>query len=256
MSQIPSACAGVDGIRLGVVMPLANEQETIDELLSRVLAQVGPSDRVFCVVDNASKDDTRGHIERAAQADPRVVLVWAPENRCVVDAYFRGYREALAAGCRWVLEMDGGLSHIPEQIPQFITAMEEGFDYAPGSRFVAGGQFKGKFSRWCVSKGGTILSNVLLGTRMKDMCSGFECFTHEALSRVVRQGVRSRANFFQTEIRFILRNCRWKEIPITYHGPPKSVSNATISEALRILWQLRAERKVAPGQLENACART
>src|SRR5947209_532311 len=84
-----------------------------------------------------------------------------PENRCVKDAYFRGYREALAANCRWILEMDGGLSHLPEQIPQFLRAMESGADYAPGSRFCKGGKFKGKFSRRCVSWGGTQLSNLL-----------------------------------------------------------------------------------------------
>ena len=29
--------------------------------------------------------------------------------------------------------MDGGLSHLPEQIPLFIDAMARGYDYAGGS---------------------------------------------------------------------------------------------------------------------------
>lgn len=231
------------GPRLGVVTPLANEQDTIDEFLRRVTAQLGPDDRIFCVLDNVSKDQTRARIEQASAADPRIVLVWAPENRCVKDAYFRGYREALDANCKWILEMDGGLSHIPEQIPQFIRAMESGVDYAPGSRFCRGGKFRGKFSRRCVSWGGTQLSNLLLGTRMKDMCSGFECFTHDALHRVVEKGVSSRAHFFQTEIRFLLRDHKWVEVPITYHGPPKGVPNSSIGEALRTLWALRKQAK-------------
>ena len=237
---------------MGVVVPLANEQDTVAELLSRVLAQLTEDDRVFCVVDRASRDDTFALVERAAQHDPRIVPVWAPENRCVVDAYFRGYREALAAGCRWILEMDGGFSHLPEQIPAFIRAMEEGYDYAAGSRFTRGGGFKGKFSRWCVSKGGTILSNLMLGTRMTDMCSGFECFTREALAHVVAQGVTSRAHFFQTEIRFMLRSWNWVEIPITYHGPAKAVPKSSISEAIQTLWSLRnqscpvEEAEIAP----------
>jgi dolichol-phosphate mannosyltransferase len=232
--------------RLGVVLPLANEEQTIDELLRRIAVQLADADRIFCVMDRVSTDTTRQRIERAAEADQRIELVWAPQNRCVVDAYFSGYRAALAAGCRWILEMDGGLSHLPEQIPQFIAAMEAGYDYAPGSRFIRGGRFVGKFSRWAVSKGGTMLSNLLLGTHMKDMCSGFECFTHEALSHVVDRGVRSRANFFQTEIRFMLRDWRWKEMPITYHGPPKAVANSTIKEALWTLWALRKQSKTAP----------
>lgn len=244
MSGNPAESIGqAPGPRLGVVTPLANEEQTIDEFLQRVTAQLGPEDRVFCVLDNVSKDQTRARIERASAVDPRIALVWAPENRCVKDAYFRGYREALDANCRWILEMDGGLSHLPEQIPQFIQAMESGVDYAAGSRFCRGGKFEGKFSRRCVSWGGTMLSNLLLGTRMKDMCSGFECFTHDALRYVVDRGVTSRAHFFQTEIRFLLRERKWVEVPITYHGPPNGVPGASISEALRTLWAMRKQRK-------------
>lgn len=229
--------------RLGVVTPLANEEQTVGEFLQRVLAQLSPEDRVFCVVDNASRDATRQRVGDIAATDPRIVPVWAPENRCVVDAYFRGYREALSAGCRWILEMDGGLSHLPEQIPQFITAMEQGHDFAAGSRFMPGGRFNGKFSRWLVSKGGTLLTNLVLGTRMRDMCSGFECFTQETLSRVLERGVKSHAHFFQTEIRFFLRNCNCVEIPITYNGPTVPVPGASIREALKILFSLRGENR-------------
>lgn len=238
-----------------MVIPLANEEQTIDELLRRVLNQLGPDDRIYCVVDHASRDATRARIEQASNADRRIVCVWAPENRSVVDAYFRGYREALAAGCKWILEMDGGLSHLPEQIPQFVQAMQSGYDYAAGSRFIRGGRFQGMLSRWVVSKGGTLLSNLLLGTRMKDMCSGFECFTHEALSHVVKIGVRSRANFFQTEIRFMLREWNWIELPITYHAPPKFVPNGAVVESLRTLWSLRQRERAGrrSAKPEKAC---
>ena len=116
-------------MRLGVVTPLANEEHSGLRVARPHPFQLGADDRVFCVLDHVSKDRTREMVAARADRDPRVVLVWAPENRCVVDAYFRGYRAALAAGCRWILEMDGGLSHQPEEIPQFIRAMEQGYDY-------------------------------------------------------------------------------------------------------------------------------
>src|SRR5258706_10686839 len=120
--------------RLAVVTPLANERGVIDELVARVTRQLGPLDRMFCVFDNVSTD---GSVERArelALSEPRLTVVWAPENRCVVDAYFRGYREALAGGVDWILEMDGGLSHLPEEIPKFIEAMAAGDDFSGGAR--------------------------------------------------------------------------------------------------------------------------
>ena len=110
--------------RLGIITPLANEEDTIVEFLDRVCAQMGSEDLMFCVLDNMCKDKTREIIQDYnARKDSRVNLVWAPENRSVVDAYFRGYREAYECGCQWILEMDGGLSHLPEEIPQFIDGM-------------------------------------------------------------------------------------------------------------------------------------
>src|SRR5262245_9455656 len=209
-------------MRLGITVPLANEEATIDGFLGRVLLQLTMEDRVFCVLDNASKDRTRERVEAWAARDSRVVLVWAPENRCVVDAYFRGYRAALAAGCRWILEMDGGMSHQPEEIPRFIEAMTHGYDYVGGCRFMPGGCHTGSLKRYLVSRGGTALTNWLLVTRMKDMTGGFECFSRRALEAVLEHGVRSRAHFFQTEIKFLLRDWHWIEVPITYRNPSKS----------------------------------
>src|SRR2546423_2494035 len=176
--------------RLGIVTPLANEKETFDEFIERLRKQLQPQDLAFLIFDNVCKDGTVDRAREIAAQEPRIKVIWAPENRCVVDAYFRGYKEALAAGCDWILEMDGGLSHRPEEISRFREAMLAGADYAGGSRFMPGGSFSGRFSRRLISRGGTFLSNTLLGTKMHDMTSGFECFTREALSHVVARGVR------------------------------------------------------------------
>jgi dolichol-phosphate mannosyltransferase len=174
----------------------------------------------------------------------------------VVDAYFRGYEEAIELGCEWILEMDGGFSHRPEEIPRFVEAMERGFDFAAGSRFIKGGSHHGSLRRYLVSRGGSLLTNCLLGTRMRDMTSGFECFTRAALRFVVDRGVRSRAHFFQTEIRAMLASWNWVEIPITYTNPSNSVGKAQIADAMRCLWALSREPRPAkpnPVHSESAC---
>jgi len=236
--------------KLGVVVPLANEEDLVEEFLRRVLVHLADGDRVFCVMDNVSRDATREKVEAYGGRDPRAALVWAPENRCVVDAYFRGYREALADGCGWILEMDGGMSHLPEEIPRFLEAMAQGAELAAGSRFAEGGSHSGKLSRYLLSKWGTVVANLVLGTKMRDMTSGFECFTRDALEQVVARGVRSRAHFFQTEIRFMLRHRRWVEVPITYSSPSSKVGRANVLEALRNLWLLRREARA-----ERRCER-
>lgn len=233
-------------MRLGIVVPLANEEATLDDFVPRVLAQLGRDDAVFCVVDGASRDRTRELVEAHARRDRRVRLVWSPQNRCVVDAYFSGYRAALDAGCRWVLEMDGGLSHLPEQIPAFVEAMLDGYDYVGGCRFVPGGSYRGPWSRYLVSRVGGLVANLVLGTRMRDMTSGYECFGRAALLSVLRHGVRSRAHFFQTEIKRQMHAWRWKEVPIHYRNPSKSLSRNSLLDAIANLWRLRSTP--APGR--------
>src|SRR5262245_32570481 len=237
-------------IRLGVVIPLSNEEATVTELLKRVLLQLSDNDRVFCVVDNSSVDTTRRQVEEYGLRDHRVLLVWAPENRCVVDAYFAGYRAAVGAGAQWILEMDGGFSHLPEEIPLFIAAINHGYDYVAGCRFMKGGSYKGAVTRKMISWGGARLSNLLLGTRMLDMTSGFECFSRSAMLLVLKHGVRSRAHFFQTEIKYLLRDSKWVEIPISYSNPSKSVGASNLLEAFSNLYTMYKKSRRQAGETE------
>ncbi len=227
--------------KLGVVVPLANERATVDDLVTGILVHLTERDVLHCVLDEVSRDGTRDRVAAWEARDERVRLVWAPECRSVVDAYFAGYRAALEDGCGWILEMDGGASHRTDEIPRFLERMEGGVDFAAGSRFVDGGSYRGSLRRYALSRGGTLITNALLGTRMRDMTSGYECFTRRALEHVVARGVRARAHFFQTEIRYMLHDWRWTEVPISYRDPSPRVGSASVLEALRILWQLRRD---------------
>ena len=42
------------------------------------------------------------------------------ESYGVISCYLEGFRRALADGAECILEMDGGGSHSPSEIPQFI----------------------------------------------------------------------------------------------------------------------------------------
>lgn len=229
-------------LRVAVVTPLANEALTVRTFLQRVTAQLGPHDAVFCVVDNATRDDTVARVAACAGEDPRVQLVWAPESRCVADAYFRGYREAYDAGAEWILEMDGGFSHLPEEIPRFLALIGQDYDYVAGCRFMEGGSHRGSSRRLLISRWGSLLAQLLLRTRMRDMTSGFEMFSRRALALVLERGARSRGPFFQTEIKYAMHDLRWIEVPITYQSTSGHVDVGAIWEALRVLESMRRAR--------------
>lgn len=228
-----------------VIVPLANEAATLPALaaaLKAVMDKLG-SGKVYWVVDHASKDQTRSLCEQMALRDPRFVLVWAPENRNVVDAYLAGYQAAYDAGHALIIEMDGGLSHDPRAIPQFLRVLNEGNQCAFGSRFINGGSTAdSSIKRWFLSKMGTWVSNILLGTRLADATSGYQGFHRHVVGTFLQHGLKSQAHFYQTELRFLLRKTRYMEVPIHYRAPSPSVSQKALSNSLECLWYYVSRR--------------
>jgi dolichol-phosphate mannosyltransferase len=232
-------------INLGIVCPMANERETAEQLARSVLDKCRgfKSVRFFAILDKSCKDGTFELLQNLKDKPSELNVVWAPENTCVVDAYVRGYKEAVGAGCDWILEMDAGFSHQPEEIPRFLEKMQEGYDCVFGSRFCHGGQFTDSpLSRRFISRGGSILTNILLGTKLKDMTSGFEMFTKDALQKVLDKGIRSRGHFFQTEIKTHCRKMRITEIPIHYRSPSNNVNTGVLLDSFKNLLGLFAKR--------------
>ena len=163
-SGVTSSLIDLSTIDLGVITPMASEAGSAVRFVDAVLAKCRGRDfksaTLFVVLDNACKADTRVLLEEHARHTPELRVVWAPQNKGVVDAYVRGYRAALDHGCDWVLEIDAGFSHDPEDIPQFFDAMRQGYDCVFGSRFMPGGAITdSSLKRKLISKGGTILAN-------------------------------------------------------------------------------------------------
>ncbi len=242
------------GDYLGIVCPMANEGAEAVRFVVEVLRQVPRTPRVtfFAILDRATKDNSVELLRSYAQQEPRLEVVWAPENRGVVDAYVRGYREALAAGCSWILEIDAGFSHRPDEVPRFLEQCNQGYDCIFGSRFMPGGAITDKsVKRYLISRGGTWLANGVLGTRQTDMTSGFELFSRRALTMVLARGIQSRAHFFQTEIKFYCRHLRYIEIPIHYRSPSPRLGSSAMKDAFRQLWRLFRERLRSRGTKED-----
>ena len=200
-----------------------------------VLDSIGGG-RAYLVVDNASTDATPGLCRELSARDGRYITVWAPENRNVVDAYLRGFREALAQGHEYIIEMDAGLSHDPADIPMFLNGLMEGNDCVFGSRYVEGGSNSDSpLFRRGLSRGGTIAAQWLLGARLADMTSGFEGFRRDVLARLVAYPLLSKGHFYQTEVRHLLRKTRWIEVPIHYRAPSPRVANSSIRNSIDVL---------------------
>lgn len=221
-----------------VVVPLANEERELPEFAAALQAVMDAMEGgvVYFVVDKVSQDRTLEMCREMSARDPRWVTCWRPENRNVVDAYINGFKAALTDGHEIIIEMDGGMSHDPRAIPAFLRALHEGNDCAFGSRYINGGSMvDSPWRRRLLSKGGTLLAQWLLGSKLADMTSGYQAFRRAVLLKVVDHPLRSSAHFYQTELRHLLRRHKLIEVPIHYRAPSPRVSHGAVRNSLGCL---------------------
>lgn len=224
---------------------MANESQEFApfvEAIAKTLDFLGAG-TIYFVVDQASKDNTLALCTNLSLIDKRFVTLWVPENKNVVDAYLAGYREALKNEHEFIIEMDAGLSHDPRALPMFLRVLNEGNECAFGSRFMNGGSiFESNWKRTFLSKSGTYLSNWLLGTKLYDATSGYQGFHAQIVKKLLEHGLLSQAHFYQTEIRYLLRNTRFAEVPIHYRAPSPSVSKKALKNSLAVLLHYVVQR--------------
>jgi dolichol-phosphate mannosyltransferase len=221
-----------------IIIPMANEEKmflAFTNELKKILDRL-ESGTVYLVIDHVSKDNTLQLSNHLSETDSRFKTIWAPENKNVVDAYLRGYKEALLNNHDLIIEMDAGLSHDPRAIPMFLRTLNEGNECVYGSRFINGGSiWQSTWKRWFFSKSGTLLANILLGSSMYDMTSGYQGFHANIVEEFLNYPMISKSHFYQTELRYLLRKKRYREVPIHYRAPSQSVSSKSIGNSLSTL---------------------
>ena len=227
-----------------IVMPVANEEETMGRIIEEILNLPYDNLYLYPVIDSYSKDKTENIIREYEKKTDRVKLIYYKESTGVISCYLEGFRQALADGAKRIIEMDAGGSHQPNEIPLFIQKLDEGYSCVWGSRFIEGGGISNHpLYRRILSSGGTILANIVLGTKLKDMTSGFEAFQAEVLQNLNLENFLSTGHMYQTEMRFYCRKEKAIEVPIHYVGSESGFKAATVVEALKILFKLKSHEK-------------
>lgn len=118
-------------MHIAVVIPCFNVRSHI---LS-VLSQIGPEIQSIYVVDDKCPEDT-GRYVASQSNDPRVHVLFNPDNRGVGGATITGYRQALADNAGIIVKLDGDGQMDPKLIPTLIEPIQgRRADYTKGNRF-------------------------------------------------------------------------------------------------------------------------
>jgi dolichol-phosphate mannosyltransferase len=166
-----------------------NAERCVRAICAVLAARAGGS--TLFVVDDGSRDGTRGILDALLDPGLPLVVLGTPENRGYGAALLTGARAAAAEGFEFGLFMDSDLTNDPELIPVFVERLATGsWDVIKASRYIPGGGMSGvPIARQIPTRLGNALASRLFGMGLNDCTNGFRAVR---LSMIVGHDLRER----------------------------------------------------------------
>jgi len=237
-----------------VIVPTYNEKDNLPSIVERIMRH--PGDVEILVVDDNSPDGTGKIADDIAARNDRVHVLHRAEKDGLGRAYCAGFKWALERDYQFILEMDGDLSHNPDDIPAFLAAAQNA-DLVLGSRYKDGIRvINWPLRRLMLSMCAGKYVRFITGMPISDPTGGYKCFRRAALQSVDLDAIRSNGYSFQIEMTHKLwrHGLRIVEVPIIFtdrfQGSSK-MSRKIVYEALWMVWRLWFQN----GLRRRPCAR-
>ncbi len=216
--------------KYSIVVPFHNEEENVTTLYDRVklvMESVGDSfEMVF--VDDGSRDRTYRLLEEIAAVDSRVLVIKLRRNFGQTSALAAGFDHAQGD---LLISMDGDLQHDPEEIPNFIARLEEGYDVVSGWRAHRGDnllfrRIPSRCANWIMAR--------ISGVAIHDFGTTFKAYRREVIHNIPLYGEMHR---------FIPALASWYgasicEIPISNPQRTAGQSHYGLSRTFRVFFDL------------------
>lgn len=225
-----------------VLLPVLNERQNIAELLDRIDLALGRIPYTVCVLDDGSKDGTAEYVEaRMKQSAGTLHLIRRTKTG-------RGSQRgsALHVSLLWGLEhtrheifveMDGDLSHRPEELPEGIGKIQrDGCDVAIASKYLPGSLVTNRpWGRLMVSKICGVAVRALISTKVRDYSNGYRFYTRQAASTIAAHQIRYTSPIYLTEVLalWLREGLKIGEFPSTYIGRNEGLSKLRIIDLVK-----------------------
>jgi glycosyltransferase involved in cell wall biosynthesis len=199
-------------VDLSIIVPLYNEEESIELLNSRIFSVLDEMDQTAEViyVDDGSKDGTAAILKRLSQTDDRIRVIRLRRNFGQTAAFSAGFDFSYGD---IVITLDGDLQNDPSDIPTLLEKMSEGYDIVSGWR-------KNRKDFFLTRRIPSQIANSLISK-----VTGVELHDYGCSLKAYRRDVVKNINLYGDMHRFIPALASWMgievaEIPVN-HSPRK-----------------------------------
>ena len=220
--------------KLSIVIPVYNEEETVQELVGLVVHAVLPArlDKEIICVNDCSKDGTNKKLDELPAIFPGqdFKIVHKPVNEGKGAALRDGFK--LATG-DIVLIQDADLEYDPDDYPRLLQPIIEGkADVVYGSRFIGEPHRVLYYWHTLGNKFLTLMSNAFTNLNLTDMEVCYKVFRKDVLDRL--PSIKCNRFGFEPEITAKIAKLRPRlriyEVGVAYYG-------RSYEEGKKITWK-------------------
>lgn len=230
--------------KIVVILPTFNEKDNIEEMIKKVSeqrAKISGYNLEILVSDSHSQDGTREIVQKNSKNLPFVHLLDVKERgigRGLVNGYHQAFHVLKADA---VIQMDADLQHDPDDIPKFIDALNKGYDFIQGSRFIKGGENRLQWYRRVFSRGANFVSKAMMGVwNITEFTASYRCFTKEVYDKINFDKIpwKEKSFLFQPAFTYAvsLVASKMTEIPIIFTDRRKGYSKMEIVNYIKDLF--------------------
>jgi glycosyltransferase involved in cell wall biosynthesis len=224
-----------DAMRLSVIIPAFNEEDTIDDIIERVRSvDLGGAQLEVVVVDDASTDGTRERLQKYSD-DPEICVLRHETNQGKGSAIRTGIERVTGD---LVIIQDADLEYDPGDYPRLAEPILNGrADVVYGSRFrgsVEGMALPNLIANKILAWAATLL----FGRRITDEATCYKMFRSDVLRSF---DLKCRRFEFCPEVtaKTLKRGHRLVEVPIKYSGRSvESGKKIRARDGLEAIWAL------------------
>ena len=213
-------------MKLTIIIPCYNEQNTIKEIINRINSQPD-IDKEIIVVDDCSKDKTREILENELKESVHKIIL---NNQ----NYGKGYsiRQGIEnSSGDYILIQDADLEYDPSDYKKLLNPIIQGVaDVVYGSRFLGSSERRVLYFWHTVgNKFLTLLSNMFSNLNITDMEVGYKVFKSKLLKEI---NLKEDRFGFEPEItaKIAKKDIKIYEVGVKYFG-------RKYSEGKKITWK-------------------
>ena len=222
--------------RLSAVIPVYNESRTLAKVLSLVFEAV-PDIYEVVAVDDGSKDNSREILTAYTRNEPRLKVIFQPEN-CGKTAALRTGIAATTGNV--IIIQDADMEYDPHDINKLMQVFRDrDVDAVYGSRFMNWQEHGSRYTQhYLANKTLTFLSNLSNGLKLTDVETCYKAIKGDLLRSMT---INSKRFGFEIEVTAYLarKEAKLVEVPVSYAGRTYSEGKKIgFKDGLMAIWYI------------------